>query len=458
MNTSSKSIGFAKRMLLGSARELGVVALLIASIATLLAIFIVEENWRGDRAWAAYKRDLKARGESVDLMTFASPPIPDHLNFFKEPMLERILLRKDSADQEKFIAEYTLGSYFPKKLPPNFSEIREALKRRQLFNGPDSGDPAADVRLALHRFDPVFDALRNAAVHRPQAGLNAGSPLLLPDTVFSSKVARALILNAHASLAVGDNAAAYLDTYTLLRFAESLEAQPGPVIMLHLANSLKGLASGVIEEGCTQGFWTEHQLAEFQRLLVPADPLGSYVRAIKVERAGLLYFLDADPRPAEFRQMFPFWVIHGWVQQNKVRYSKFYDTEVLPTFAEKPGRDLVEPLKKLNEMTKRMQKSTSLYDRLVRGGINLGSLGETYIGATAKVQHAATLCALERYRLARGSWPAKLENLVPTYLPAVPRGFFNGEAVEYEVLAVGGIRLTAAGPEGRMIFEPLGRR
>ncbi|MEO6568034.1 MAG: hypothetical protein ABIO94_04670 [Opitutaceae bacterium] len=61
----------------------------------------------------------------------------------------------------------------------------------------------------------------------------------------------------------------------------------------------------------------------------------------------------------------------------------------------------------------------------------------------------ATLCALARYRLANGTWPGKLESLVPAFLPAVPSDIFTGQPVRYDFLPAGGTRLYSVGPNGR---------
>ncbi|MDR3456008.1 MAG: hypothetical protein P4N60_01070 [Verrucomicrobiae bacterium] len=49
----------------------------------LVAVFYLEEDWRGKRAWEQCKSELEARGEAVDWKACIPPPVPDDQNFFK---------------------------------------------------------------------------------------------------------------------------------------------------------------------------------------------------------------------------------------------------------------------------------------------------------------------------------------------------------------------------------------
>src|SRR6185503_1376890 len=58
-----------------------------ACLATLLALFYAEENWRGRHAWSKYRRDLEARGERLDYQAFIPKPVPDEQNFAATPFV-----------------------------------------------------------------------------------------------------------------------------------------------------------------------------------------------------------------------------------------------------------------------------------------------------------------------------------------------------------------------------------
>jgi hypothetical protein len=47
------------------------------------------------------------------------------------------------------------------------------------------------------------------------------------------------------------------------------------------------------------------------------------------------------------------------------------------------------------------------------------------------VDHARIACALERYRLANGNYPAALTALIPQYLDKIPHDIINGKPMSY---------------------------
>src|SRR5674476_17557 len=68
-----------------------------AILATLLAIFYAEEDWRGKRAWDNCKRELEAKGVVLDWDKFIPPPVPDGQNFFKAPKMREWFVKNSNA-------------------------------------------------------------------------------------------------------------------------------------------------------------------------------------------------------------------------------------------------------------------------------------------------------------------------------------------------------------------------
>lgn len=66
----------------------------------------------------------------------------------------------------------------------------------------------------------------------------------------------------------------------------------------------------------------------------------------------------------------------------------------------------------------------------------------------AQLRIAHTALAVERYRLAHGTLPENLSELVPALLPAVPRDPFTGEPLHY-VRRQPGFTVYSVGPDGR---------
>jgi hypothetical protein len=63
----------------------------LAVLVTLFALFHVEENWRGQRAWNKYRAEMEARGAIFDIQGIIPPPVPDDQNFAMTPLLKPVL-------------------------------------------------------------------------------------------------------------------------------------------------------------------------------------------------------------------------------------------------------------------------------------------------------------------------------------------------------------------------------
>src|SRR5262249_704245 len=65
--------------------------------------------------------------------------------------------------------------------------------------------------------------------------------------------------------------------------------------------------------------------------------------------------------------------------------------------------------------------------------------------AQATVDFAIVACALERYRLATGSFPDSLAALSPRYLRSLPHDLIDGRPLHYERLEAAGFVLYSLG-------------
>jgi hypothetical protein len=84
---SSKRWGWARRSLL-----------LLALLATLIAVFYTVENWRGKRAWEKHRRGLEARGVILDWKSQIPPPVLDEQNIFKAPKMQEWFVKNSLAE------------------------------------------------------------------------------------------------------------------------------------------------------------------------------------------------------------------------------------------------------------------------------------------------------------------------------------------------------------------------
>src|SRR5437868_4180996 len=77
----------------------------IACMATLVAGFYSEENWRGKRVWEKNKHELEAQGKVLDWGAYIPAPVPDEQNIFKAPKIT-----------EGFVGKIPSGFTMPKAL------------------------------------------------------------------------------------------------------------------------------------------------------------------------------------------------------------------------------------------------------------------------------------------------------------------------------------------------------
>jgi hypothetical protein len=82
----------------------------------------------------------------------------------------------------------------------------------------------------------------------------------------------------------------------------------------------------------------------------------------------------------------------------------------------------------------------------------LGWLADTIRGALmmdARVGCLRAAVAVERFRLAKGALPAKLDELVPDYLEAVPLDPFDGKPLRYSAIDEKSYKVWSIGFDGK---------
>src|ERR1051325_3843783 len=176
---------FFRRQILGRG------VFLLACFVTLIALFYVEENIRGERAWESHRRAWEAKGEKFTIAGLAPPPVPDEKNFALTPLLKPALdfTRENGSavwrDTNAFehlkniSASQTSGRPEDERLglgsleKGTFADLEACAKfYRGNTNYPQPATPgtaAADILVALGKFDPDVKELREAAASRPLA-------------------------------------------------------------------------------------------------------------------------------------------------------------------------------------------------------------------------------------------------------------------------------------------------
>lgn len=424
MKPSHSSIVTLRRILLGA-----------ASVATLLAVFITEENWRGDRAWALFEQEMRARGEPLYYSELQHPSVPDEQNLFKTPLLSRLLYdHPNDGDRRKLIQETGLTKiqFWKVNSRKDLSAFAQDLKNNGLIPAASTGSAGLEILRAMDGVRPVLDEIRLAALSRPLAALEPRpTPIskgIAADTVWA--LGQALALRALAELDGGLTADAFADTSALQRLGNALSNQPDTLLNLLIGVSMHGLAAGVYSEGCDEHAWSATQLVQFQENFHQLNPLLNFREALRKERASVLYAVDL-PSKKEFRDAgVPFWLFHGWLQQNKLAYCRDLDASTRAAFTIEPPRVFVSKLSSPDSSI--ASKAHSPFRILAHLAIpNIQSILAGLGNSVDKLTLKSVGCSIEHYRLVNGRYPRSLDELTPAFLSSVPCGIIDGQPMRY---------------------------
>ena len=480
-----------------------------ACLATLFALAHAIENWRGTRAWRNFEREAQAKGERFDLASIIPAPVPDDQNFAFAPVFDSVRNEMDPAWRRAHtgpggltnLQAFTL-SPFRTNGPsgalsvsgwtkaervdlrvwqryyrdPNWDgtpDLTNGIVRRVFINGqpppepaaqptpvpainefptaPQPQSPAADVLLALSKFEPVVAALREAS-QRPKSRfpvryedlLNA----LLPYLAKLKSSNQYLALHAIAELAEGKPGLALEDLR--LSFQMIRCTRDEPLLISHLVRIAQvQLALQPVWEGLADRAWNEAQLAAIEKELAALDFLADYQHAMRGERAlsiatvdyvrreGDLNALDVHDGvnlgssvPFSRRLLFRLLVPVGWFEQNKLTLGRMHLDLIQPAVDQKARTVAPATVGRLDHACRDFRMSP--YNWFARMLIPaLGNAAKKFAIGQASVDLARVACALERHRLAHGSYPAALDALSPTFLAKLPHDVISGQPLKY---------------------------
>ncbi len=418
-----------------------------AAAATIVAAAIVEEDLRGQRALERFEKECADEGRPLDYAFYKPAPLPDAENMFRAPFLARFFggAPSDLAAWEAYergkppLVEMgkAMGNW-RQGTPSDLNKVYGALGMAPPA-GPGA-DPRAAAALILERLGAIradLDAVDAAAHDRPQSQI-AFANFMLPSFRALRFFTRALTLRACAEIELGRGDDAFGDVYATLRLAEGAERFPHHISLL-MSNVIVSLALQPLWEGCARESWSDGQLKAFEGLLSRLHPLRELPAAYAAGRAAYAVGYVKDARQ-------PFWMPDGWWKLNVVRFFQLHagGGDPLWTDPELERIDL-ERIAASNRVISAHMRSASPFDWLVRDE-SWGAL----IAVVAAYEHneltlARTACALERYRLQHGRYPAELSSLAPSSLEATPRDVVDGGPLRYACADGRHFKLSSAG-------------
>lgn len=499
--------------------------LALAVLLSLIPLFYAEENWRGKHNWENCRREWEAKGEHFDFASFIPPHVPDEENFALTPVVascySRVMDRNGrriepedtnmvnrlkmeifrqnlpvytnlqlgfwqkskltdlKAWQDYYRTQFItnrldgqpMANPYPRLASPeggnpvvtNETEEIVALGTNEFPIAPQPQTPAADVLLALSKYNSAIEELRQASrlpLSRFPLNYATNNPgeIITPHHAFLKGSAMALRLRAIAELSDGQAENALADVRLILYLAGSIDNEPLTWSM-SLRMALVDCAIQPIWEGLARRQWPEEQLAVLERELAGFDATSDYSRVLRSDLAWILKLLDylRTERMANSITCMCgdtiFWPTlayrlspSGWFYMNKVTAAHCFQA-ALPTSAEQGQRILSPDIGRRFRKIETLEWSSHLPPH--NWALSLIPPLEREANHCARTQTSVDLarlaCALERYRRANGNYPESLNALAPAFIQKFPHDIINGQPLHYRRTRDGNFLLYSVG-------------
>ncbi|MGA2869662.1 MAG: hypothetical protein ABSF34_10940 [Verrucomicrobiota bacterium] len=490
----------------------------LACFATLIALFYAEENWRGEHDWEKYKLAEEAKGEKFDWQSVVPPPVPDDQNFAMSPVWiaeERYTFQNTPKRAEAWYGDRIYSAevsrlfplmpvqvsglagtnawvYRPRTLPEQpdvrnewaaarFTDLKpwQSYYRALEITNPavdiptsrQPQSPAADVLLALGKYDPVIEQLR-ADSHLPYSRFpviydtNDPADILLPHLAATQRIAQVLNLHGLAELDNDQPNGTFDDIKLSFRLIDA--SRTDPFLISHLVRlALLNLTLQPVWEGLAKHEWSDDQLVALDADLARLDFLADYETSLHSERAGkiaIIHFLQHQRSPGKLKGflniisnnhnypnantlrnwLYYFLAPNGWFEESKInlsRYSAEYEIPVANSTAQvvSVSKDNIA----LAAQTTEIQRGNFIRQILIPAW--WGDPSEKFAYGQTCVNLARIAIALERYRLAHGEFPESLDPLAPQFMSELPHDIINGQPLHYRRTADGQFVLYSVG-------------
>jgi hypothetical protein len=453
----------------------------LASLATLIALFYAEEDLRGKHAWESYMRQSKQQGIDLDWHAYVPAPVADEQNFAMTPPFEGMFDYEWTADKPHWrdtniwsrlqrislesspgmpkLGDWVLGRALDLKKWQNYFRSGKFPETNNWPRPDQPEEPAHDVLLALSKLDPDLAAFRKASA-RPQSRFPVHydelPKAMLVHLAFLRNVARILQLRAVAELKSGSNQEAFADVNLAFYCADAIKSEAFMISQIVRYRMMEEDLQP-IWEGLGAHRWSEDQLKEFERYFARTDLLSRYDQCAKADLAltcGWIELLPDDPfsfslmdgkaSPGGFMEamMGGHLLPGGWFYQNELSAARFFHEDFLPDVA--PQTQRVYP--------GLSQTNLALFDKIPSTPYSfafkqLASVisPQGFVQTQTEINLALVVCALERYRMARGHFPETLDGLAPEFLEKMPHDIINGEPLKYRLTGPGKFILYSVG-------------
>ncbi|MEQ2005658.1 MAG: hypothetical protein ABMA26_02575 [Limisphaerales bacterium] len=450
-------------------------ALSLVTFATLFVLWAWLEHERAKAGLAAYKQQLVASSERLDLKDHI-PPMPKPEDNAAPDLLAAAAQVREQPWDRRAVGMAMVASS---------GRARVAWQQAELPNA-DHSDvwPEVIVYLEEHR-EALLAAAK--ALERPRWGVAVDYSRLDEGLGGAHQTTLRRLAMAQAEAVIADlhsdrKADAYINLLALTRLVQRLDE---PLLISQLVRfSLASFAFSATWEALQKPGWTDAELAELQLNWERTEPLKSFAAAAELERCGIpAWFAKYRSEPQKLREFLA--MIHGggsppslW---DELWENLFSDPSKTADAAQAILRFGVWPAWNSYRDERHYFATTQQWIELDRAALRSPNAfaASTRIEALSKSQTPApeswlvsnafprsdhhwrrialfetvrrvliTALALERHRVRHGSYPETLAALVPAFLREIPVDFQDAKPLRYQREANGEFRLWSVGENG----------
>ena len=411
-------------------------------IFILLAALVAQSlKWAGRSGWENWKAKWEAKGEKFDIASVIPPKVPDHQNFAKSQFFAPLFDHDvDSPTFNEARDRFDIKTASSLRYAWRKGKHRDFVVWESAFYESDLAKLADDLKRPHCRFNIRYED---------------GFAAVLPHLSTMKNAATLFALSSAQRLSKGDTTGAWQDTLNGIRLGEQLRTEPFLISQL-VRIAILEINFQTYWEGQVNHQWSAEQLTAFQETFQSIDLLAGMESAIRAERNMINHWFTSVAQGGTQAQGFdelnssldyvPAFIFYS----NQYQINRILTEIILPGIDVSNHRLNVHQFKKMEEEMLDL-KSSFLPFRHAIALMMLPGLDKYALKVSqtqAALDQSAIVAALERYRLAEGSYPEKLAALMPKFIAKIPGDLFHEQGLVYRINEDNSFTLYSTGYNG----------
>ena len=412
-------------------------------IFILLAALVAQSlKWAGRSGWENWKAKWEVKGEKFDIASVIPPKVPDHQNFAKSQFFAPLFDHEvDSPTFNEARDRFDIKTASSLRYAWRKGKHRDFVVWESAFYESDLAKLADDLKRPHCRFNIRYED---------------GFAAVLPHLSTMKNAATLFALSSAQRLSKGDTTGAWQDTLNGIRLGEQLRTEPFLISQL-VRIAILEINFQTYWEGQVNRQWSAEQLTAFQETFQSIDLLAGMESAIRAERNMINHWFTSVAQEGIQTQglvdelnsslgFFPAFFFYG----NQYQINRILTEIILPGIDVSNHRLNVHQFKKMEEEMLDL-KSSFLPFRHAIALMMLPGLDKYALKVSqtqAELDQSAIVAALERYRLAEGSYPEKLAALMPKFIAKIPGDLFHEQGLVYRINEDNSFTLYSTGYNG----------